>query len=55
MKRRQNAEAAVLMRLMHVLEEGSVTHLTHEDYRFGEFIDELHEIIEHQAQQLAGS
>ena len=52
MKQRKDAEVAILDRLMHMLEEGSVSHLSSEDNRFGEFINELYEIIYKQAEQL---
>jgi hypothetical protein len=52
MKRRKDAEAEVLDRLIHLLEEGSVTRLTGEDYRFGKFIDGLSVIIRNQAERL---
>ena len=52
MKRREDAEAEVLNRLIHFLEEGSVTHLTDEDHRFGKFIDGLYVTIANRAEAI---
>jgi hypothetical protein len=52
MKRREDAEAEVLDRLMHLLEEGSVSHLIQEDHGFGVFIGGLYETLQNKAEHL---
>jgi hypothetical protein len=46
------AEASVLERIMHMLEEGSVTHLVEQDHRFADFIDHLYATVNEKTEAL---
>ena len=52
MKNHQQAEAHVLDRMMHLLEENSVTHLMAEDKTFAAYITDLYEKIDAKSQHL---
>ncbi len=52
MKHPQQAEAHVLDRMMHLLEEGSVRHLAASDETFGDFVQEVYRTLSDRAQAI---
>lgn len=52
MKNTLDAEATVLVRIMDMLEEGSVTYLAEQDDRFADFIGQLYTTVNQQSRIL---
>ena len=52
MKKQKIAEAHALERVLYMLEEGSVAHLSKQDLAFGQFIEQLYQTVNVKAHSL---